>query len=126
MTELISRQVREYFEKCGSTCNNRHRNAMGKAIKSMEMAKENLEDTAINIEFVASLGRSPKNNCFFGTLPKVLRCVSHSVLHEDRTFRTVKIIVGQLEFEELDGRQKENVPITDAGHLSTRMKIFLQ
>ena len=49
-----------------------------------------------------------------------------SVLHEDRTFRTVKIIVGQLEFEELDGRQKENVPITDAGHLSTRMKIFLQ
>ena len=53
LTELISRQVREYFEKCGSTCNNRHRNAMGKAIKSMEMAKENLKDIGINIEFVA-------------------------------------------------------------------------
>ena len=27
-------------------------------------------------------------------------------------------IAGQFEFEEFDGRQKESVPITDAGNLS--------
>ena len=43
-----------------------------------------------------------------------------------KLYFSVKIILGEFEFEELDGRQKESVPITDAGHLSTRMKIFLQ
>ena len=36
----------------------------------------------------------------------------------------LQLIVGQFEFEDLDGRQKESVPITDAGHLSQEWKYF--
>ena len=45
----------------------------------------------------------------------------HEICSSRKLYFLFKIIVGQFEFEELDGRQKESVPITDAGHLSTRM-----
>ena len=45
--------MKEYVEKSGSACNNRHRNAMRKAIRSMELAKQNLMDGTKNIEFVS-------------------------------------------------------------------------
>ena len=50
-----------------------------------------------------------------------LYIIFHEICSSRKLYFLFKIIVGQFEFEELDGRQKESVPITDAGHLSTRM-----